>query len=780
MAKKFRRSACTILLIGTAAIALTACGGGSGAPSVASVGAPPTAGPTPSPSPSPSPTPTPTPTPTPAPCTQNCAPVPPPEGFVITPRNQQPNRSAHDDAEFRENYNPAEYINALFALDNGWIGQGVRIGVLDNGVKIVSELEGQVDVEASRDFNPEREGGANIGGDDSDHGTPIATIIAARNDGTGVQGLAPGATIVSLRTDLPGDSNTFNGSDNGEAIRYAGSIGLKLINMSQSREAGETVTNGWLVEAVREYARLTNGLIISSAGNDSGETANNWIDTTEDTAVNWLHVVAINADGRGYNLAGYSNQCGAAMSRCLAAPGNYEVQMADGRITRVDGTSAAAPIVTSVAAMILSKWPQLTGSQAGEILLRTARDIGDPGVDEVFGHGLVDAEAALRPINPTLSNGNTTSSLNTVMVLGNAFGGGGNLTSGTNSLITALDNVTVLDAYGRDYTGNLSGMVVQPAVANNLAMNRRVEAQMNARHAGFVSPAGSAVIGITAFDTGLRDAFGVPVLENQLTNAEIAVRLTDKVSLTGGFNSNNNIMMDIMGLAPTSDAMFAYSPLAQTSAGISHKLGKGKVTLSGYTGGQGDITVNGAILQFKQGATSVKLGMLDETGSVFGTPVGIGMMRFGDGARTYFIEAASGFDLGKWSFDGFASIGGTRLRLADDMLLSDAELITSGRFGLIASRPAFDGRLSFGLAQQLVALGGEATFTVGSGYDIDARGLLFQDRRVKMQGEIVPQFTIGYERIGERSDFRLGAASDAQGRDVRGVASWSVRFGGYR
>ena len=63
-------------------------------------------------------------------------------------------------------------------------------------------------------------------------------------------------------------------------------------------------------------------------------------------------------------------------------------------------TSAATPQVTSLAALILHKWPQLTGVDAGNIILATARDIGEPGVDPVFGHGLIDMRGALSPVNP--------------------------------------------------------------------------------------------------------------------------------------------------------------------------------------------------------------------------------------------------------------------------------------------------------------------------------------------------------------------------------------------
>ena len=110
------------------------------------------------------------------------------------------------------------------------------------------------------------------------------------------------------------------------------------------------------------------------------------------------------------------------------------------------------------------------------------------------------------------------------------------------------------------------------------------------------------------------------------------------------------------------------------------------------------------------------------------------------------------------------------------MLLTDADTITSGRFGFTASREAFGGLVSFGVAQRLVALSGDATFTVGSGYDLGIRGLVFEDRTVDMRGRMAPQLTFGFEKMGERSAFRLGAASDAQARDVRAVASYTLKL----
>ena len=744
--------------------------------------------PTPAPESEPQPAPPPAPPPpAPAPgssdgsCDPNCAAVAPPEGFVVTPKNDQPQRSASDDAEYRQNYTAAEYINALFALDNNWIGQGVLVGVMDDGINAVGDLAGTVNSSLSRDFGyietngnrRNRSDSDRIGDDESDHGTLVAGIIAARDDGEGIQGLAPGATLVSLRVTAERDGQKIWGVGRDDALRHAANSGIPIVNMSLARRPGTRPSESFM-DAVEFYNRRAKGLLVAAAGNNSQATSGSAVEVDTRYAESWLFVAALETNGTDYELADYSNRCGTLMQRCVVAPALNRSINASGNFQTFGGTSSATPVVSSVAAMILSKWPQLTGVDAGNIILNSALDLGAPGVDAIYGHGLVDVEAALSPVNPVLSNGISSASVDgAVMVVGDAFGG---IVSA--SIGEALNQVTVLDDYGRDFSGDLSSMVVQPAPAQGGLMQRRVEAQANARNAGFVSPAGSVAVGVTAFDTGLRDTGGVPVLRNALTFADFNLRVSDTVSLTGGFNSDNNVMADVMGLAPTSDVMLAYSPLAQTSVGVKRRVGGTNVGVSIYSGEQGEVVARGALAQIERGAASVKLGLIDEAGSVFGTPTGVGVLRFGDGARTYFIEATSVFNLGKFSLDGFASFGATRLKLSDDTLLTQTGVITTGRYGFTISREALGGRMSLGLAQPLLVLSGNATFTVGERYDLATRGLQFQDRRVDLSGSMAPQFTFGYEKRTERSDFRIGAASDAQAQDVRGVASWNLRFGG--
>jgi serine protease len=80
----------------------------------------------------------------------------------------------------------------------------------------------------------------------------------------------------------------------------------------------------------------------------------------------------------------------------LAAPAS-ELDGAEpgGGYTPASGTSFAAPLVSAAAALIRSRWPQMSAADVVNRLIRTATDIGDPGLDEIFGYGLVNPYAAL-------------------------------------------------------------------------------------------------------------------------------------------------------------------------------------------------------------------------------------------------------------------------------------------------------------------------------------------------------------------------------------------------
>ena len=109
----------------------------------------------------------------------------------------------------------------------------------------------------------------------------------------------------------------------------------------------------------------------------------------------WLAVVATDDNDR---IAYFSNGCGAAKYWCLAAPGVDIWSASALTITAVSsrfGTSFAAPHVSGALALLISRLPQMPKPVIKAILLATATDLGETGVDDVYGHGLVNVEAAI-------------------------------------------------------------------------------------------------------------------------------------------------------------------------------------------------------------------------------------------------------------------------------------------------------------------------------------------------------------------------------------------------
>lgn len=133
----------------------------------------------------------------------------------------------------------------------------------------------------------------------------------------------------------------------------------------------------------------------------------------------WLSVVNL---GKDLTLSPGSYRCGDSMNWCLAAPGEDiasafvggEIDVIkryneDGEVNGFDvtgdrpvfdyatwsGTSMAAPHVTGALGLLMERFPYLNNPQIRDVLLTTAYDLGAPGVDDIYGWGLVDLKKAI-------------------------------------------------------------------------------------------------------------------------------------------------------------------------------------------------------------------------------------------------------------------------------------------------------------------------------------------------------------------------------------------------
>ncbi|MFP7722845.1 autotransporter domain-containing protein [Lysobacter sp. A3-1-A15] len=279
------------------------------------------------------------------------------------------------------------------------------------------------------------------------HGTHVAGTIAANRNGQGSHGVAFGADLTAARMfsnsymDLDallgwgGESYSIGPGDAAFADVFAqmAAQGVRAINHSWglSQEPTTAEDMDWLYNApgVAEYlsiftnAGIRDGMIqVWAAGNASGNIAGlyatlpRWVPDAEKY---WLSVVNVNQTGE---IDGSSSTCGLSMDWCIAAPGTDitstvvgggiegEVVYDDeGNVVGLDitsenpeyghgdltGTSMAAPHITGALALLMERYPYLDNPQIRDILLTTARDLGEEGVDAIYGWGLLDLQKAI-------------------------------------------------------------------------------------------------------------------------------------------------------------------------------------------------------------------------------------------------------------------------------------------------------------------------------------------------------------------------------------------------
>ncbi|MFQ5571451.1 MAG: S8 family peptidase [Rhodothermales bacterium] len=251
-------------------------------------------------------------------------------------------------------------------------------------------------------------GNRDVEGPDAEHGTHVAGIIAAdRNNDLGPRGIAGAAQIMVLRTVPDGDERD---KDVANAIRYAVDNGAHIINMSfgKSYSPQKAVVD----DAVR-YADNKGVLMVHASGNDGEDLdsvpnfpTRTFLDGQQ--AANWLEIGATSWKGDHQFAASFSNY--GKHSVDLFAPGvDIYSTLPDQAYGERDGTSMAAPVVTGVAALIMSYYPDLTATQVRDILLQTATPYPDqevlvPGTQDrvtPFGQlsvtgSVVNAYAALK------------------------------------------------------------------------------------------------------------------------------------------------------------------------------------------------------------------------------------------------------------------------------------------------------------------------------------------------------------------------------------------------
>jgi serine protease len=324
---------------------------------------------------------------------------------------------------------PLQWHYPLLNLPQAWdlnTGDGAIVAVIDSGVLVTHpDLQGQLlegydfiknpadanDGDSSIEPDPNDPGDGALPSGSSFHGTHVAGTIAATTDNAaGVAGSAFFARLMPLR--VAGRLGIATDYDVEQAVRFAARLPndsgtlpprrADVINLSLGGPAFSAAS-----EAIFNQARAAGVAIVAAAGNEAGSTAL--------YPASYAGVISVSAVDINKALAPYSN-FGPFID--VAAPGGNNAQdiNGDGKPDGVlstaasdsegiispnyvyySGTSMAAAHVSGVIALMRSTNPRLTPQDIDNLLISGAitEDLGTPGRDDRYGHGLLNAYRAV-------------------------------------------------------------------------------------------------------------------------------------------------------------------------------------------------------------------------------------------------------------------------------------------------------------------------------------------------------------------------------------------------
>ena len=260
---------------------------------------------------------------------------------------------------------------------------GLVIAVLDSGVDLDHPDLAGVTVVAPRN---EIWNNTDIA-DDNGHGTHVTGTILARTDnGTGIAGIAPGASLMPIKVLDETGSGYF--SDVLDGMDWARTHGADVVNLSLGGilEPAQVA----LIQPTFTAARAAGLLVVAASGN-SGSAIMEY-----PAGLNGVvSVAAVDQSDLQAEFSTFNRGVD------ISAPGVDILSTTAGDYEEESGTSMASPHVAGVAALIWSARPSLSVAELEAVLRASAADLGDPGRDNVYGSGRVDAEAALAEAVPS-------------------------------------------------------------------------------------------------------------------------------------------------------------------------------------------------------------------------------------------------------------------------------------------------------------------------------------------------------------------------------------------
>jgi len=291
-----------------------------------------------------------------------------------------------NDAAFASQWHhQAARLNSCAAWDLQTGSPNIVVAICDTGIRL-----GHVDLRANRreGYNVTAARWESAGGaitDVNGHGTSCSGCAAGNgNNGIGISGIGWNLGHRTMRvTDLATGSASI--SNLTTAARLAADVGDKVASVSYSG------VNSATVFTAGTYVRSKGAMLVWAAGNDAATMTGNRNDD----------VLVVGASDQNDLIASFSNR-GSLVDFVAPGVAIYTTSNAgDTSYAAVSGTSFACPITAGLCGLIWSRNPTLTPAQVESIIRGSCKDLGTAGLDDIYGYGRIDVNAAILATPPS-------------------------------------------------------------------------------------------------------------------------------------------------------------------------------------------------------------------------------------------------------------------------------------------------------------------------------------------------------------------------------------------
>jgi hypothetical protein len=291
-----------------------------------------------------------------------------------------------NDAAFASQWHhQAARLNSCAAWDLQTGSPNIVVAICDTGIRL-----GHVDLRANRreGYNVTAARWESAGGaitDVNGHGTSCSGCAAGNgNNGIGISGIGWNLGHRTMRvTDLATGSASI--SNLTTAARLAADVGDKVASVSYSG------VNSATVFTAGTYVRSKGAMLVWAAGNDAATMTGNRNDG----------VLVVGASDQNDLIASFSNR-GSLVDFVAPGVAIYTTSNAgDTSYAAVSGTSFACPITAGLCGLIWSRNPTLTPAQVESIIRGSCKDLGTAGLDDIYGYGRIDVNAAILATPPS-------------------------------------------------------------------------------------------------------------------------------------------------------------------------------------------------------------------------------------------------------------------------------------------------------------------------------------------------------------------------------------------